>query len=56
LVLKTTAQAVDAMSSIVKNFQKEVELIPKCANNKFNNATYLKTKEELRVAMTLCLK
>ncbi|XP_070507399.1 uncharacterized protein [Chironomus tepperi] len=56
LVLKTTDQAVRAMSSIISNFQKEVELIPKCANTKFNNAAYLKTKEELRSSMLRCLK
>jgi len=55
-VLKTTSQAADAMSSIVKNFQKEVDVIPSCANNKFNNATYIKAKTELRTAIIQCLR
>ncbi|KAL7020193.1 hypothetical protein ACKWTF_011410 [Chironomus riparius] len=56
LVLKTTSQAADATSSIVRNFQKEIDLIPNCANSKFNNATYLKIKEELRTAIIQCLR
>ena len=56
LVLKTTSQAADATSSIVRNFQKEIDLIPNCANNKFNNAAYLKLKEELRTAIIQCLR